>query len=128
MSFHFFAKMNLAQTIYFSISNFLYKLTQPNSHVLKIMLSGEPCPVFFTSRFCLVNTIYGTYYVLYLSLDSILNLFIFGNPVSPSALLLYNGYNGFANNFYFTQVFGFYVRNIQTAVLYEYTYAVQRAG
>ena len=30
MPFHFFAKMSLPQTGYFSISNFLYKLTQPS--------------------------------------------------------------------------------------------------
>ena len=30
MSFHFFGKMSLPQTVYFSILNFLYKLTQPS--------------------------------------------------------------------------------------------------
>ena len=30
MPFHFFGKMSLPQTVYFSISNFWYKLTQPN--------------------------------------------------------------------------------------------------
>ena len=29
MPFHFFGKMSLLQTVYFLISNFLYKLTQP---------------------------------------------------------------------------------------------------
>ena len=31
--FPFFGKMSLPHTVYFSISNFLYKLTQPNGHV-----------------------------------------------------------------------------------------------
>ena len=29
MFFHFFGKLSLPQTVYFSVSNFLYKLTQP---------------------------------------------------------------------------------------------------
>ena len=29
----FWGKMSLPQTVYFSISNFLYKLTQPNIHM-----------------------------------------------------------------------------------------------
>ena len=33
ISFHFFGKMSLPQTVYFSISNVWYKLTQPNVHV-----------------------------------------------------------------------------------------------
>ena len=33
MPFHFFGKMSLPQTVYFSITNFWYKLTQPNLHL-----------------------------------------------------------------------------------------------
>ena len=32
MPLNFFGKMSLPQTVYFSISNFWYKLTQPNEH------------------------------------------------------------------------------------------------
>ena len=34
MPFHFLGKMSLPQTVYFSISNFLYKLTQPTVHTV----------------------------------------------------------------------------------------------
>ena len=34
MPFHFFGKMSLPQNVYFSISNFWYKLTQPNVQIV----------------------------------------------------------------------------------------------
>ena len=37
----FFAKMSLPQTVHFSISNFLYKLTQPNVHAAKQIIKKK---------------------------------------------------------------------------------------
>ena len=36
MAFHFLGKMSFPQTVYFSISNFLYKLTLPKIHILQV--------------------------------------------------------------------------------------------
>ena len=42
-AFPFFGKLSLPQTLYFTISNFLYKLTQPNIHTK----TPELCPHHF---------------------------------------------------------------------------------
>ena len=48
--FHFFGKMSLPQTVYFSISNIWYKLTQPSGHRTTVLYTNVGWSNFFLSE------------------------------------------------------------------------------
>ena len=94
MPFHFFGKMSLPQTVYFSISNFVYKLTQPiiYAHNDTGVLQGDFVP--YTKKFWCV----GFFVILYRTLIKLCNPAKFYFYFSYSmTITLYNGRKGLEN-------------------------------